>query len=58
MATKQIALVAMDVFLQRNGYEMIASEEETYKIIMKLSTSNLSKEELANWLETNTTTIE
>lgn len=50
---KRIALVAIDVFLQRNGYEMIASEEETYEIMMKLSTGQLTKDALANWLKAN-----
>ncbi len=51
---KRISLVAMDIFLQRNGYEIVASEKETYKIIMQLSTGNLSKDELTQWLEMNT----
>lgn len=51
---KRIALVAMDVFLQRNGYEIIASEEETYQIIIKLSTGQLTKSDLAEWLKVNT----
>lgn len=51
---KRISLVAMDIFLQRNDYEIIASERETYKIILQLSTGDLSKEELASWLQKNT----
>jgi death-on-curing protein len=50
---KRIALVAMDVFLQKNGYEIIASEEETYEVMMKLSTGQLTKEALASWLKAN-----
>ena len=33
---KPVALVAMDTFLQNNGYEISASEKETYKIIIEL----------------------
>lgn len=51
---KRIALVAMDVFLQRNGYEIIATEKETYKMMINLSSGNLSKEKLVHWLESNT----
>lgn len=51
---KRIALVAIDVFLQRNGYEIIASEEETYQIIIKLSAGQLTKPDLAEWLKVNT----
>lgn len=51
---KRIALVAMDIFLQRNGFEIVASEKETFNIIMKLASDDLSKESLTNWLENNT----
>lgn len=54
---KRIALVAMDVFLQRNGYEISANEKETYKIIMQLATGELSKDELVQWLEKNTSSL-
>lgn len=54
---KRISLVAMDIFLQRNGYEIVASEKETYSIIMQLSTGNLSKDELTQWLEMNTAVL-
>lgn len=47
----------MDTFLQNNGYEITASEKETYKIMIKLSSENLSKDELTNWLKENTTNI-
>ncbi|ACL68784.1 type II toxin-antitoxin system death-on-curing family toxin [Halothermothrix orenii] len=55
---KRIALVAMDVFLQRNGYEIVASEKETYKIMIKLSAGQLSKKELTKWLEKNTSPLQ
>ncbi|WP_018249546.1 type II toxin-antitoxin system death-on-curing family toxin [Orenia marismortui] len=54
---KRIALVAMDTFLQNNGYEITASEKETYTIMIKLSSEGLSKDELTNWLKQNTTSI-
>jgi len=54
---KRIALVAMDVFLQRNSYEIVASEKDTYKMMMKLSSGNLTKEELVTWLENNTSSL-
>ena len=54
---KRIALVAMDIFLQRNGFEIIASEKETYKTIIKLSSGQLSKNELTKWLYRNTSPI-
>ncbi|QTL97844.1 type II toxin-antitoxin system death-on-curing family toxin [Iocasia frigidifontis] len=54
---KRIALIAMDVFLQRNGFEIIASEKETYKIMIQLSSGGLSKKNLATWLENNTSPL-
>lgn len=54
---KRITLVAMDVFLQRNGYEIVASEKETYLIMIALSSGELTKDELACWLMNNTLLI-
>jgi death-on-curing protein len=47
----------MDIFLQRNGFEIIASEKEAFKMMIKLSSGKLSKEELTAWLEQNTSPI-
>jgi len=55
---KRIALVAMDIFLQRNGYEIIAAENETYIMMMNLSSGKLTKEELALWLANNTSALQ
>ncbi|WP_222927725.1 type II toxin-antitoxin system death-on-curing family toxin [Biomaibacter acetigenes] len=54
---KRIAFVTMDIFLQRNGFEIIASEKEAFKMMIKLSSGELSKEELTAWLEQNTSPI-
>ncbi len=54
---KRIALVAMDIFLQRNNSEITASEKETYKMMIKLSTEDLNKKQLAKWLEHNTSPL-
>ena len=51
---KRIALVAMDVFLQINGFEISTSEKDAYKIIIRLSKSELTKNELEEWLKNNT----
>ena len=50
---KRIALVAMDTFLQMNGYEMCAPEKEAYKAMIKMASGTLSKEQLTAWLEGN-----
>jgi len=50
---KRIALVAMDAFLQKNGFELAASEKDVYEVIMKLASGDMTKEELTDWLEVN-----
>ena len=54
---KRIELITMDVFLQRNGYQINASEKEAYKTMMQLSSGQLSKKDLTAWLKTNTSTL-
>ena len=54
---KRIALVSMDVFLQKNGYEITATEKDTYKIMILLSSGKISKKELTTWLENNTSPV-
>jgi len=50
---KRIALVAMDTFLQKNGYEISASEKAVYEVIIKLASGDMTKAELTGWLEVN-----
>ena len=54
---KRIALVAMDVFLQRNGLEIVDSEKEKYKMMIQLSSGGFSKKDLITWLENNTSPL-
>lgn len=48
---KRVAFVLMDTFLQRNGWEIVAHEEDVYSIMIALSSSRLSKAQLASWLK-------
>ena len=50
---KRIALVAMDTFLQKNGYEISASEKDVYEVIIKLASGDITKVEFTGWLITN-----
>ncbi|NLT20788.1 MAG: type II toxin-antitoxin system death-on-curing family toxin [Syntrophomonadaceae bacterium] len=50
---KRIALVAMDTFLQLNGWDLTAGEKETYIIMLQLAAGELTKEELTKWLRDN-----
>jgi death-on-curing protein len=52
---KRISLVAIDVFLQLNGYELTAEEAEVAIVIEGLAAGEMSEDELANWIERNAT---
>ncbi len=47
---KRTALVVMRTFLQLNGCNINASQEEKYLTCLKLAEGNLSEEELAEWI--------
>lgn len=51
---KRIAFVVMDVFLQMNGREISASEEDAYKVMSGLAAGKISKAALTKWLRTHT----
>jgi len=55
---KRVALVSIDVFLQLNDYELNASEVDAACTIEALSASELTEEELANWIEANSEKLE
>ncbi|GFP22117.1 death on curing protein [Candidatus Hakubella thermalkaliphila] len=48
---KRLALVVTDTFLQMNGYELTASEEEAFRAISDVAAGRMTKEELAQWVE-------
>ena len=48
---KRVAFVLMDIFLQRNGWEIAANEEDAYSLMIDLSSGNVSKTELSSWLK-------
>ena len=50
---KRISLVAMDVFLQMNGYELIAQETEAVTVIQALAAGDMSEDDLASWIKMN-----
>ena len=51
---KRVAFVLMDIFLQRNGWEIQASEEEAYSMMVSLASGKLSKAQLSSWLKNHT----
>lgn len=50
---KRVALVSIDVFLQLNGYELIAGEVDAALTIEDLAAREISEEMLAEWIEAN-----
>ena len=48
---KRVAFVLMDLFLQRNGWEIVANEEDAYSMMIGLSSGRVSKAELSSWLK-------
>ncbi len=47
---KRVAFVLMDIFLQRNGWEIVSPEEEAYSMVINLASGNLTKAKLSVWL--------
>lgn len=54
---KRVAFVLMDIFLQKNGWEIIAREEEAYSIMIALASGKLGKGRLASWLKEHSSKI-
>lgn len=48
---KRVAFVLMDIFLQKNGWEIVAHEEDAYSIMMALASGKLTKAQLASWVK-------
>lgn len=48
---KRVAFVLMDIFLQKNGWEVVAHEEQAYSVMMALASGKLTKPQLAAWLK-------
>ena len=50
---KRTALVAIYTFLYVNGYQLKADKKSLFAVVIDLANSEISKEELANYLEEN-----
>ncbi len=51
---KRVAFALMDIFLQKNGWDITAREEEVYSMMMSIASGKLSKTELSSWLKNHT----
>ncbi len=54
---KRVALVLMDIFLERNGWEIVAHEEQIYSMMLDLASGKLIKAQLASWLKKNSSKL-
>ena len=54
---KRAALAAMDVFLAINGQDLVADEAEAVVVVNSVAAGELSQEELAEWLESNSSPL-
>jgi death-on-curing protein len=50
---KRIALVAVDVFLQLNGYELVASEVDAAVTFQALAAGEFDESQLVEWVDRN-----
>ena len=55
---KRTAFAAMALFLRLNGITLIASDDDAYDVMIAVTEHRMSKDQLAHWLETVTTTRE
>jgi death-on-curing protein len=51
---KRTSLVLMAIFLELNGRELIASEEDAYLAMIGVADGTISKSQLARWLKQHT----
>jgi len=54
---KRVAFVLMDIFLQKNGWELNAPEQDAYEAMIALASGTLSKISLATWLKDHSTKL-
>ncbi len=52
---KRVAFVLMDIFLQKNGREIVSSEEDAYRMMIDLALGKLTKAQLSSWLKEHST---
>ena len=54
---KRVAFILMDIFLQKNGWEITTNDEEAYSMVMSLAAGKLSKAQLSKWLQEHTSKL-
>ena len=54
---KRVALVVMVAFLERNGIELTATNQEALALMLGLAAGGVTEGELADWIEAHTRTL-
>jgi len=54
---KRVSFALMDIFLQKNGWEITSQEEEAYSIMMSLASGKITKTALSSWLKEHTSKV-
>lgn len=54
---KRVALVVTVAFLERNGVELTATNQEALAIMLALASGDLTEGELADWIEARSRTL-
>ena len=52
-ANKRTALIAIRLFLQLNGYDLVVTPEDKYTTLIRVAASDISEDELAQWIRKN-----
>ena len=47
---KRTATFLTEIFLEMNGFELIATDEETYEMVLKVESDAWKVDEIENWL--------
>lgn len=50
---KRIALIALELFLALNGYELTADDMQCVLVILSVASSAFSEDDLADWIRKN-----
>ncbi len=54
---KRTALVALELFLALNGYELLADDMQCVLVILSVASSAFSEDELSEWIRKNSKRI-
>ncbi len=50
---KRISFLAMAIFLELNGYKLVASDAEVVQLMLSVADHGMTEHELADWIESH-----